>query len=117
MIPAGASVSTAVSQTVVEIGLEALLKSGNHPWRTFKADIATETDFDRQMTVRRQSTLADYYVGSANAIAATGEILFGSQSGGQIAPCAYESQNPIWIVGAQKITSDDEGFRRAERKR
>lgn len=106
MIPKGASVSTAAGQTLKEIGFEDLLKSGEHSWRNFKAEIAAETDFDSQMVVRRRSMLADYYVGSANAIAATGEIVFGSQSGSQISAYAYAAANPIWVVGVQKITPD-----------
>jgi LUD domain len=106
MIPPGASVSTAAGQTLKEIGFEDFLKSGEHPWRNFKAEIASESEFDKQMKIRRQSMLADYYVGSVNAIAATGEIVFGSQSGSQISAYAYASANPIWVVGVQKIRPD-----------
>ena len=116
MIPSGASVSTGFSRTLKEIGFEDLLKSGDHPWRNFKAEIAAETDFDKQMAVRKQSTLADYYIGSVNAIAATGEIVFGSTSGSQIAPYAYDSSNPIWVAGAQKITPDLESALRRVRQ-
>lgn len=106
MIPGGASVSTGYSRTLKEIGFEDLLKSGDHPWRNFKAEIAAETDRSRQMAVRRQSMLADYYVGSVSAIAASGELVFGSQSGSQLAPYAYSASNSIWVAGAQKITPD-----------
>lgn len=68
------------------------------------------------MAVRKQSTLADYYIGSVNAIAATGEIVFGSTSGSQIAPYAYDSSNPIWVAGAQKITPDLESALRRVRQ-
>jgi hypothetical protein len=39
LIPAGAVVMTGGSITLTQIGFDALLISGNHPWRNFKADL------------------------------------------------------------------------------
>jgi hypothetical protein len=84
LIPEGASLMTSASVTLQQIGFEALLKSGDHPWKNLKAEILAEKDPARQALMRKQATLADYFLGSLHAIAETGEI--------------------IWVAGAQKIT-------------
>ncbi|MGA2642355.1 MAG: lactate utilization protein [Spirochaetia bacterium] len=113
LIPAGASLSTGASLTLKEIGFEALLMSGSHPWKNLKAEYLAEKDPGRQMLLRRQSTLADYYLGSVHAVSQTGEVVIASMTGSQLSPYAYAASNLIWVVGAQKITASlDEAIRR-----
>jgi L-lactate utilization protein LutC len=113
LILPGASLSTGASLTLKEIGFEELLVSGSHPWKNLKAEYLAEKDPARQALLRRQSTLADYYLGSVHAVSQTGQVVIASMSGSQIAPYAYAAPNVIWIVGAQKITpSLEEAIRR-----
>jgi len=113
LIPAGASLSTGASITLREIGLDDLLKSADHPWKNLKAEFLAEKDPARQMLLRRQSVLADYYLGSVHAVAETGEVVIASMTGSQLSPYAYAARNVIWVAGAQKITpSLDEAVRR-----
>jgi hypothetical protein len=99
--------------TLREIGFEDLLISKAHPWRNLKDEILDEKDPARQALLRRQSTLADYFVGSVHAIAQTGELVIASATGSQISPYAYASRNVIWVAGTQKITPTlDDGIRR-----
>jgi L-lactate utilization protein LutB len=113
LIPEGATVMTGASLTLRQIGFEELLKSGNHHWHNLKGDILAEKDPARQSLLRKQATLADYFLGSVHAIAETGEILIASATGSQIAPYAYSSSHVIWVAGAQKIVpSVEDGFRR-----
>lgn len=104
LIPAGAVVMTGGSVTLTQIGFNDLLISGNHPWRNFKADLLAEKDPVKQSAMRLQGTLAEYFLGSVNAIAETGEIVFASATGSQLPAYAYSSRNVIWVAGAQKIT-------------
>lgn len=104
IIPPGAVVMTGASVTLQQIGFEAVLISGNHPWRNFKADLLAEKDPLKQSAMRREGTLAEYYLGSVNALAETGELVFASGSGSQLPAYAYTSRNVIWVVGTQKIT-------------
>lgn len=104
LIPSGASIMTGGSQSLQEIGLEDILISKDHPWRNLKDEILAEQDLAKQALLRRESTLADYYLGSVQAIAATGEIVVASGSGSQLPAYAYSSPNLIWVVGVQKIT-------------
>jgi hypothetical protein len=113
LIPAGASLSTGASLTLKEIGFEELLRSGSHPWKNLKAEYLAEKDPARQIVLRRQSTLADYYLGSVHGVAQTGEVVMASMTGSQISPYAYAARNVIWVVGAQKITGTlDDAIRR-----
>jgi hypothetical protein len=113
LIPAGASVSTGASLTLKEIGFEDLLVSGSHPWKNLKAEYLAEKDQARQRLLRRQSVLADYWLGSVHAVSQTGEIVIASMTGSQLAPYAYSASNLIWVVGAQKITASlEEAIRR-----
>jgi hypothetical protein len=103
LIPAGAVVMTGGSMTLREIGLENLLITGKHPWRNFKADLLAEKDPAKQSALRMQGTLAEYFLGSVNALAETGEMVFASATGSQLPAYAYSSRNVMWVVGAQKI--------------
>jgi hypothetical protein len=104
LIPPGCVVMTGGSVTLRQIGFEEILISGNHPWRNFKADLLAEKDPVKQSIMRREGTLAEFFLGSVNALAETGELVFASGSGSQLPAYAYSSRNVIWVVGAQKIT-------------
>jgi hypothetical protein len=113
LIPPGCVVMTGGSVTLQQIGFEETLISGNHPWRNFKADLLAEKDPVKQSTMRREGTLAEFFLGSVNALAETGELVFASGSGSQLPGYAYTSRNVIWVVGAQKIAPTlDEALRR-----
>ena len=104
LIPPGCVVMTGASVTLQQIGFEAVLISGDHPWRNFKADLLAEKDPIKQSAMRREGTLAEFFLGSVNALAETGELVFASGSGSQLPAYAYTSRNVIWVAGAQKIT-------------
>ncbi len=113
IIPAGSVVMTGGSVTLQQIGFESILISGDHPWRNFKADLLAEKDPAKQSAMRRQGTLAEFYLGSVNALAETGELVFASGSGSQLPAYAYTSRNVIWIAGTHKITPTlDDALRR-----
>ena len=104
LIPDGAVVMTGGSVTLQQIGFDELLIGGKHPWRNFKADLLAEKDPVKQSALRRQGTLAEFFLGSVNAIAETGELVFASGSGSQLPAYSYSSRNVIWVAGVQKIT-------------
>ena len=113
LIPEGCVVMTGSSVTLQQIGFEEILISGDHPWRNFKADLLAEKDPNKQSALRRQGTLAEFYLGSVNALAETGELVFASGSGSQLPAYAYSSRNVIWVAGTQKITPTlDDALRR-----
>src|SRR5262249_44175252 len=103
IIPAGARVMTGGSLTLKQIGLEELLKTQNHPWVNLKDELLAEKDTVRQGELRRESTLADYFLGSVQAITQSGELVMASAGGGQLAAYAFTSGNVVWVAGVQKI--------------
>lgn len=109
LIPPGATVMTGGSVTLTQIGLDNVLISGEHPWRNFKSDLLAEKDPVKQSALRLQGTMAEFFLGSVNAIAESGELIFASGTGSQLPAYAYTSRNVIWVAGAQKIapTLDD----------
>ncbi len=113
LIPDGAAVMTGASLSLKEIGFEELLKSDKHHCRNLKAELLGEQDAARQTQLRKQATLADYFLGSVHAIVETGELVIASATGSQLAPYAFSSSHVIWVAGAQKIVPTvDEAFRR-----
>ena len=84
LIPAGASVMNGSSVTLKEIGFVDYLKSNHHGWNNLHEAILKETDPAKQAELRRQALLSDYYLGSVHAIAETGELVIGSNSGSQL---------------------------------
>jgi L-lactate utilization protein LutC len=115
LIPAQAKVMTGSSTTLDQIGFVELLKSGNHPWNNLKDAIMAETDQAKQAELRRQSVLAEYFLGSVHAVTEDGIALIASASGSQLPSYAFTSDNVIWVVGAQKIVPNlDEAFKRVK---
>jgi CheY-like chemotaxis protein len=102
LIPAGASVLTGSSQTLAQMGFEDLLKSGEHSWNNLKDELL-KAPMEQQYELRRQGTLADFFVASVHAICETGEVLIASASGSQLPAYAFSSPNVIWVAGTQKI--------------
>jgi L-lactate utilization protein LutC len=104
---------TGSSTTLNEIGFVDLLKSGKHPWNNLKDKIVSEKDPQKQAELRKKSILADYFLGSVHAVSQSGEVITASNTGSQLAPYAFSSNNVIWVVGTQKIVSNlEEGLRR-----
>lgn len=113
LIPPGSEIMQAGSTTLEQIGFVDLLISNNHPWKNLKDGIIAEKDPTKQWKLRKRSVMADYYIGSVQAVAVTGEIVIGTEGGSQFPSYAYSSDNVIWIVGAQKIVPTlQDGLRR-----
>jgi len=106
LIPAGAEVMTGSSRTLEEIGLLSTLATGDHPWKNLKAQIVAEKDREKQMTLRRMATFADYFLGSVHAITTKGQLVAGSASGSQLGAYAFGGKNLIIVAGTNKITED-----------
>jgi L-lactate utilization protein LutC len=112
-IPDGSEVMTGASISLDQIGFAELLKSGRHSWKNLRSDIMSEKDPAKQRELRVKATGAEYYIGSVQAVAETGELVFASASGSQIPAYAFNARNAVWVVGAQKIVpSLEEGLRR-----
>ena len=103
LIPKGASVMNGASRTLEQIGFVEYFKSGRHGWNNLHAAIIAEKDRAKQMALRKQATLADYYLGSVQALAETGEFVIASNTGSQLPHIVFTSPNLIFVVSTKKI--------------
>lgn len=103
LVTPGASVMNGASRTLEEIGFVEYLKAGEHGWNNLHEGILKEQDPAEQARLRRQSTVSDFYLGSAHAVTEEGELFFASNSGSQLPHLAFSSPNVILIVGTHKI--------------
>ncbi|MEU2611628.1 nuclear transport factor 2 family protein [Micromonospora sp. NPDC007271] len=105
LIPAGASVFTAASETLRLSGIdEDINTSGRYQAlkpRLLAMDRATSAD-----DIRRLAAAPDVVVGSVAALTETGSLVAASASGSQLPAYAGGAAHAIWIVGAQKVVPD-----------
>ncbi|WP_141579494.1 LUD domain-containing protein [Actinomadura sp. WMMA1423] len=114
LIPDGASVFTASSETLRRSGIdEDINGSGRYDAvkpRALAMDRAAEAD-----DIRRLVAVPDVIVGSVHAVTETGSLVVASGSGTQLPGYAGGAGRAIWIVGAQKVVPDlDTALRRVE---
>lgn len=103
LIAQGSSIMNGASRTLEEIGFVKYLKEGAHGWQNLHEGILKEQDPAEQAKLRRQSTVSDFYIGSAHAVTEEGELFFASNSGSQLPHLAFSSPNVILVVGTHKI--------------
>jgi len=104
LIPQGASIMNGSSTTLQQIGFVDYLKEGAHGWNNLHAAVLAETDKEKQVALRKQSVVSDFYLGSVHALSQTGELVIASNSGSQLPHLAYTSPNLILVVSTKKIT-------------
>jgi L-lactate utilization protein LutC len=114
LLPEGAEVFTASSQTLEQLGIPAELEKSEQynlvRDQLKKMDKQTQ---NREMVKLGQTP--EYVLGSVHAVTEDGQILVASNTGSQLGPYAAGAAHVIWVVGAQKIVRDlDEGIRRIE---
>jgi len=115
-IPEGSEVVTGASKSLEEIGFIDLLKSGSHGWVNLKEKILSEKDHTRLMELARWATATQFFLGSVQAVARTGEVVVASATGMQAAAYAFSAGNVIWVVGTQKIVPNLEDAMRRVRE-
>ena len=104
IIPAGATVMNGGSATLEAIGVLDVLGSGRYHW--LRPAIAATHEREERIRRRRQATIADWLVGSANAITAAGEIINVDGSGNRLAGYAFGAGRVILFAGTNKLVPD-----------
>jgi L-lactate utilization protein LutC len=102
LLPEGAEICESTSETLDAIGFTAYVR-GNPRYTNLHDAYATEPDLTKRNELRRRASIADYFIGSVQAIAETGEVFVASSTGSQLAPYAFAAKRVIWVVGVQKI--------------
>ena len=102
LVPEGCEVFVSTSETLDTIGYTEYMH-GNDRYINLHDRMLAQPDAAAQREFRRTTTTADYFVGSVQAIAETGEIVVASGSGSQIGAFAYGARRVIMVAGTQKI--------------
>ncbi|HSK66609.1 MAG TPA: LUD domain-containing protein, partial [Anaerolineales bacterium] len=114
LLPAGAEVFTASSQTLEQLGIpDALARS--EEYTLVREQLKQMDSKTQQREMEELGATPEYILGSVHAVTEDGQVLVASNTGSQLAPYAASAKHVIWVVGAQKIVSDlDEAPRRSE---
>ena len=114
LLPAGAEVFTASSQTLEQLGIpDALARS--EEYTLVREQLKQMDSKTQQREMEELGATPEYILGSVHAVTEDGQVLVASNTGSQLAPYAASAKHVIWVVGAQKIVSDlDEAQRRIE---
>jgi hypothetical protein len=109
IIPRGAEVMNGSSTTLIEIGYEELLASGETGWTALHDRITAENDDRKRAELRRRSVTAEYFISGVNAIARTGEVVACDASGSRVGAWPFAAGHLILVSGTNKIvpTLDD----------
>src|SRR5258707_209858 len=113
LLPEGAEVYTALSQTLEVLGLREEISTSSRyvPLRPQIEKLGREGRVSR--AGRKLMASPEHVIGSVHAITHQGQVLIASGSGSQLAGYAFGASHIIWVVGAQKIVRNvDEGLRR-----
>ena len=102
LVPEGSEVFVNTSETLTTIGYTEYMH-GNDRYVNLHDRMMVQPDPAAQREFRRKTTTADYFVGSVQAIAETGEIVVASSSGSQIGAYSYGARRLILVAGTQKI--------------
>jgi len=114
LLPEGAEVFTATSQTLEKLGILAGMEKLAR-YDSVRAKLLKMDDKTQHREMVKLGASPEYILGSVHAVTEDGRVLIASMSGSQLAPYAAAAANVIWVVGAQKIVKDlDEGMRRIE---
>ena len=104
IIPNGVSIMSGSSETLKEIEFNEFLKSKDHGWKDIHEEILNENDKEKQSDLRRRALIAEYFLGSVNAIAKTGELVACDASGSRVGAYLFAAKKLILVAGFQKIT-------------
>ena len=102
LVPRQAEVYISTSATLDTIGYTTFMKE-NPDYTNLTEGYQSEADPVKKRELLRRVLTSDYYIGSVQAIAETGEVFVASASGSQLAPYVFGPSHVIWVVGTQKI--------------
>ena len=103
IIPPGAEVMSGSSTTLIEIGFQQLIESGEHEWNDLHKVVISENNVQKRNEIRRKSVIADYFLSGVNAIAASGELVSCDASGSRVGAWPFAAKNLVLVSGVNKI--------------
>jgi L-lactate utilization protein LutB len=120
MIPAGVTVGTADSMTLLQVGIiSALKKRGqNDIFNPFERDAEGNRLFqgEQKEDLKRKSFFSDVFVVGTNAVTLDGKLVNTDAGGNRVAAMIFGPKKVIVVAGANKIVKDLEGALRRIRE-
>lgn len=112
LLPEGAEVFTASSQTLEQLGLPGALERSEQ-YDMVRAKLRKMDPRTQNREMVKMGATPEYIIGSVHAVTEGGQVLIASNTGSQLGPYGAGAEYVIWVVGAQKIVRDvEEGYRR-----
>lgn len=109
VIPDGASIMNGHSTTLEQIGFIEYLQNEEVPWENLHEKVFSIDDDEAMRDARREAQTADYFLGSVNAIAQTGEMVSADASGSRTGAYPYAAKHVILVTGINKVMEDLDG--------
>ncbi len=103
LIPERKSIMNGSSRTLEEIGFIDYLKENTDKWNNLHVPAMMEKDQMKQMQMMKEAQLAEYFLGSVNAIAETGELVAADASGSRIGAYPFAAGKVLLVAGVNKI--------------
>jgi hypothetical protein len=114
LLPEGAEVFTASSQTLEQLHIPADLERSEQ-YDLVRAKLKKMDPKTQNREMVKLGATPEYIIGSVHAVTEDGQVLVASNTGSQLGPYSAGAEKVIWVVGAQKIVRDfNEGMRRIE---
>jgi acyl-CoA hydrolase len=101
-IPNGASVMTNTSVTLDETGIAEAINSGG-PYESVRTKLLALDYETERREMKAIGGQPDFALGSVHAVTQDGTLLVASASGSQLGQYAWEADQVIFVVGAQKL--------------
>ncbi|HEY1623240.1 MAG TPA: LUD domain-containing protein [Streptosporangiaceae bacterium] len=116
LIPEGASVFTAASETLRLSGIDDDINTSGR-YEAIKPRVLAMDRVTGADDIRRLLATPDVVVGSVAAVTESGSLVAASGSGSQLPSYAGGAARRIWVVGAQKVVPGlDAALRRTEER-
>ena len=114
LLPEGAEVFTASSQTLEQLNIPADLERSEQ-YDLVRAKLKKMDPKTQSREMVKLGATPEYIIGSVHAVTGEGQVLIASNTGSQLGPYSAGAEKVIWVVGAQKIVRDfNEGMQRIE---
>jgi L-lactate utilization protein LutB len=103
IIPPEAEVMNGSSTTLIEIGYQKLMESGEHGWKDLRKVVTSENNALERNELRRKSVTSDYFLSGVNAIAMTGELVSCDATGSRVGAWPFAAKTLLLVSGVNKI--------------
>lgn len=112
LLPENAKIASGGSQSLIDSGVLALLKSGKYCY----SDRDSAASAEEQKQVMINAFTSDYYFCSTNALTENGELVNVDGRSNRCAAIMFGPENVIMIVGKNKIVKNvSDGFERIKK--